>query len=215
MKKLVDIVREYQGKGHIVFYDVRPDGGIIITRIDGQEFKGKEGNKKLRALTGESLSQKQTEQRKQASKKATEERKGLTKVQYTQLKKLQKVWKENEQDGFIRRSTFEYHIKKGDIQRYIDSTLRYAQKLAGHPLVDHVVTAFEMEAGRLEYIIGWKEAAKMWETIAAKLKPLDGKISQTDMQTIINIKYDATKNMNNEEEVKSGAQKIIAILNKY
>ena len=64
MKKLRDLVSEYIARGHKVSIDIRPDGGIIVKKIDGVKYTGKERNKAIRQKMGVRLSEKQIEQRK-------------------------------------------------------------------------------------------------------------------------------------------------------
>ena len=56
------MVTELKSQGYEVTYRVRKDGGILITSIDGQRFKGAAGNVRARLLTGHTLSKRRTAQ---------------------------------------------------------------------------------------------------------------------------------------------------------
>ena len=210
MKKLIDIVDEYKVQGHIVFYEKRKDGGIRITRIDGLKFSGSKGNNFLRIITGNQLSQKQIEQRN----KPAEERKGLTKKMYSEFKKLQRLWKENNQSGEIRRTTLDYHIKKGDAEEYLATAMRYAMKLAQHALVFGEAESMEMSADKIEWIYQLPEQAEELRKLANRLRSLDGQISDEDVREMHEIRY-SSEYGNTESEIKQMNAEIEAILNKY
>ena len=210
MRKLITIVDEYKAQGHIVFYERRNDGGIRITRIDGLKFSGTKGNSFLRYITGNQLSQKQIEQRK----KPAEERKGLTKKMYSEFKKLQRLWKENNQSGEIRRTTLDYHIKKGDAEEYLATAMRYAMKLAQHALVFGEAESMEMSADKIEWIYQLPEQAEELRKLADRLRSLDGQISDEDVREMHELRY-SRQYGNTESEIKQMNAEIEAILNKY
>ena len=210
MKKLITIVDEYKAQGHIVFYERRNDGGIRITRIDGLKFSGTKGNSFLRYITGNQLSQSQIEQRK----KPAEERKGLTKKMYSEFKKVQRLWKENKQSGEIRRSTLDYHINKGDAEEYLETTKRYAMKLAQHALIYGEAESMKRNANKIEWIYQLPEQGEELRKLADKLRSLDGRISDEDVREMHEIRY-SSQYGNTEAEIKQMNAEIEAILNKY
>lgn len=59
---LIQVVNELKKQGYQVTYRVRKDGGILITSIDGQKFKGASGNKLARIYTGHTLSKRREQQ---------------------------------------------------------------------------------------------------------------------------------------------------------
>lgn len=62
MVNVRQMVTQLQSQGYKVTYRVRKDGGILITSIDGQKFKGASGNVRARILTGNVLSKRRTAQ---------------------------------------------------------------------------------------------------------------------------------------------------------
>lgn len=90
------LVQQAEAQGHEIRYVHRKDGGISITRIDGQQYQGRTGNAALRNLTGTQLSQKQIEQRLEAGRKAEElsaSYKPLPKAERDIIKNIRKVQK--------------------------------------------------------------------------------------------------------------------------
>lgn len=61
--KLITLVKELQSQGVNVKYRVRKDGGILVTEVEGLKFKSAEGNRFVRNLTGQQLSEAQIKQR--------------------------------------------------------------------------------------------------------------------------------------------------------
>lgn len=62
MANVRSLVSQLKTQGYEVTYRVRKDGGILITSIDGQKFKGASGNTRARLLTGNVLSKRRTAQ---------------------------------------------------------------------------------------------------------------------------------------------------------
>lgn len=90
------LVQQAEAQGHEIRYVHRKDGGISITRIDGQQYQGRKGNSALRNLTGAQLSQKQREQRLEAGRKAEElsaSYRPLPKAERDVIKNIRKVQK--------------------------------------------------------------------------------------------------------------------------
>ena len=65
-----DVVKELKSLGNDVEFVVRADGGIRITKINGQRFKGSKGNQIAREMTGQVLSERRAIQLKRAGKVA-------------------------------------------------------------------------------------------------------------------------------------------------
>lgn len=62
MTNVRQMVSQLKAQGYEVTYRNRKDGGILITSIDGQRFKGASGNVRARLLTGHTLSKRRTAQ---------------------------------------------------------------------------------------------------------------------------------------------------------
>lgn len=55
--RLLDIVQKLEREGYIITYRHRSDGGIIITSVNGEKFKGAKGNAFVRDIAGVKLSE--------------------------------------------------------------------------------------------------------------------------------------------------------------
>ena len=55
--RLLDIVERLEREGYIIKYRHRPDGGILITSVNGEKFKGAKGNTFVREIAGVKLSE--------------------------------------------------------------------------------------------------------------------------------------------------------------
>ena len=78
---LFELAKQARQMGYKVKLEARGDGGYNVSSINGISFKGREGNKQLRIITGASLSAKQTAQRTEAGKTALIRKMNLEKYQ--------------------------------------------------------------------------------------------------------------------------------------
>lgn len=60
--KLKTIIAALQGQGYSIEYRTRKDGGVLITKINGQKFRGAKGNAMARMLTNQPLTEKRRSQ---------------------------------------------------------------------------------------------------------------------------------------------------------
>ena len=63
-------IAQATAQGHNITYRIRKDGGLVITSIDNQKYKNKEGNKAIRTITGKQLTAKKQQQLQQAGRVA-------------------------------------------------------------------------------------------------------------------------------------------------
>jgi len=57
--RIKEVIKELESIGYNVSFYKRKDGGIRITRINGETFKGSSGNQKARSIVGTTLSEAQ------------------------------------------------------------------------------------------------------------------------------------------------------------
>ena len=57
--RIKDVIKELESIGYNVSFYKRKDGGIRITRINGETFRGSSGNQKARTIVGTTLSEAQ------------------------------------------------------------------------------------------------------------------------------------------------------------
>lgn len=120
--KMIDVVKMLRLQGHDVQYRKRSDGGILITKIDGQSFKLAQGNTLAREMVGVTLSVARKEQLKEIGKT-------LYETQYN------KVTKQTETITLTPAQR-----KKIPLSNDLKKLLRKAQRLQKKTKVDAKVT---------------------------------------------------------------------------
>lgn len=122
---LNSIVAQLRAKGHTIETRKRKDGGIVITKIDGQRYQNKQGNTAARNLAGKTLSEAQRLQRAKAGETAAisnmskteikkfrkEENLEIDKETAKEIVKTRKIVKANNK-GDVNRHTVSYNIRK-------------------------------------------------------------------------------------------------------
>ena len=138
-----ELVKALENKGYKVTFRIRKDGGILITSIDGNKFKGASGNKTARVLIGEKLS----ERRVMQLKKITQTRKRRVipptpQTLETYRKKVMRKWRKAGLRGSIAKSNLEAIIKdrgyKG-AREYLINMERRAEGYADYRTILHVL----------------------------------------------------------------------------
>lgn len=146
--KLITIVEKLKDNMDIK-YTVRKDGGIIITSINGQKFRNKEGNTRLRELTGQPLSAKVITQRVQANEakriiNTTLSKKGV-KQEYQQTKaRLKAIGKSK----YLKARSFKQRIEQKGLEGALDSLRNIERKAMGYAYDGNVLALID----RLESI---------------------------------------------------------------
>ena len=156
--KMIDVVKMLRLQGHNVQYRKRSDGGILITKIDGQSFKLAQGNTLAREIVGVTLSEARKEQLKEIGKTLYKKRYNpVTKQTETitlapaqrkkiplsnDLKKLirkaQRIQKKTKVDAKVTTSKVRYqltHYGEEEAKKKILERIRYLQ---GYAYVDNV-----------------------------------------------------------------------------
>lgn len=125
--KLINIVKQAQQNGLNVTYRMRPEGGVVVTSINGTKYQGKAGNMALRTYTGHQLSARQQAHVIKATKAHTKrlkviaqakkqnkpippkptrkkpKRPKLTKRERAKLREAQKAYREAKEKGKISK----------------------------------------------------------------------------------------------------------------
>lgn len=136
---ILDIIEMLKEEGHSVQYFHRKDGGYVITRIDGQSFRGKSGNVRARQMTGQVLSHARIIQlariRTPKGRFGAEKKEPLPEELLKEMKKVQRAWRKNHPDirGTISTSNVRYYYTnygKEKTLEALDKNMRYAQGLA-------------------------------------------------------------------------------------
>ena len=173
---LRQIATQLQKAGHQVTYRTRSDGGILITSIDGQRFKGAAGNILARKMTGQELSS----SRGMQLRKITYARR-YYKIKHkiiippeleVQRKAVARLWKKAGLKGSISKYNLRRIIEEKGIEyarTYFSELVRYTQDKATYSyiqgLIDRLTADIEnttnsYEKQVLEELVGLIESKK-------------------------------------------------------
>ena len=144
-----EMIEELRNRGYVVEARKRKDGGYIITKINGQTFKGAKGNTYARSVLGVELSQARMEQLSfnvnkyisGANKKAT-----LDQEMKKELRKVQRKWRKHKVKGQISASKVKRHIKESgreEALEYLRRQSRYGEGLAYEENVEYLAKYIE------------------------------------------------------------------------
>lgn len=161
-RQLVDML---VNQGHSVKFITRKDGGIRITSINGERFKGSSGNVRARALTGETLSTRRATQLEtiRSQKGQWGHRKvaeTLDKETIKRIQKLQRIFRKQgiKRTGIVTRRNYRYvlkHYGKEEAERRFLQAERYALGYAYEENVQTILDRITMDLDKNndEYII--------------------------------------------------------------
>lgn len=161
--KMIDVVKMLRLQGHDVQYRKRPDGGILITKLDGQSFKLAQGNTLAREIVGVTLSTARAEQLKE-----------IGKTLYEQVK--------NKETGKYETITLSpAKRKKIPLTSDLKKLLRKAQRLQKKTKVDAKITTSKV---RYQYMKYGEEVAK--EVVNERIKYFQGYAYSENVRALIN-----------------------------
>ena len=146
---LMEIVNQLLNTGNIVSYRVRSDGGIIITSINGQKYKGAEGNAQARRMVGATLSTARASQlaeiRPPKGVSPKKRKKAPIRKEILDLtRKVQRKWKQNvdPSKGKITRRKVRWtieHLGEEEALKRLRQAYRYALGLAYDSNIDSLL----------------------------------------------------------------------------
>lgn len=152
MQSLIEIIKDLRDMGYDVKSRKRPDGGYIITEINGEKYTGAQGNTRARTIVGASLSEAKAEQLSynvqkyiKGQKKATDQ---LDDEMIKELRKTQRAWnkarKQSGSDfGRITKRKLRYRLKtegKAEALMYLKRMRKHAEGLAYPENVMHLLS---------------------------------------------------------------------------
>ena len=194
--KFIEVVEKYISEGHSVTYRKRPDGGIIITSVDGMKFpRAGTGNKYLRQVTGINVSAKRMAQttynvgkfiklkagqHKASSLSDTEELKRLT-------RRVQRIWRKNQTTGegkvTIRKVRWlQQQYGTSVAKEYLLRRERYSLGYAYEENVNYWAEVISRMGSGTQYDSDFKE-------LAEKLRSKIDHVKEADLQKIHDIQY--------------------------
>lgn len=164
---LIDIIKELEKTGHSVSYTHRKDGGYVITKLDGQSYKGKTGNAIARMITGATLSHARAVQLKRIrtpkGRFGNIKRPSIPEDLKKELQRVQRNWRKTHPDieGTLSTRGLRYQIQKYGIEKArasLNKAWRYSE---GYAYIDNVNFLIE----RIRMINAWMESPELDELI--------------------------------------------------
>ena len=145
--KLISIVKSLQSQGVDIKYRIRKDGGILVTQVSGMRFTAAEGNRFVRNLSGQQLSEAQIKQR-QAIKPPKRISPSLRKkppvpedIKKT-IRKLQSVYRKDKKRGKPTIRNIRYVIEnmgEEEARRQLKMSEYYVRGIAYDENIDAII----------------------------------------------------------------------------
>lgn len=203
--KLISIVKELQKQGINIKYRVRKDGGILITEVSGMRFKAAEGNRFVRDLTNQKLSEAQSRQRekiKPPKRVAPSSRKKspIPDDVRKEIQRLQRLYRKDGKRGKPTISNYRYNV-----QEYGEAKAREMLKQSEYYLKDIAYTGNILSLiARLEVIATNVETAgedsspikNCADETKLYMKTNRDKFSNDKLDWLIALVYDLEKDWN-------------------
>ena len=195
-----DIINQLRQTGNDVSFYVRKDGGVRITKINGQSFSGSAGNVKARLLVGATLSE---ARRRQLSKIApTESMKGkgtynkrrrrkLTSATEKEIARLQRLRRERikrtgEDIGMVSKRNYRWvmeHYGKREADRLLKEAELYLRGIAYTENVNAFISRLTLDMKKLK-----QEEKDLIQKIIDKLETMKGVLKESVLQDIYDEK---------------------------
>lgn len=207
---ILDIIELLKEQGHSVSYYHRKDGGYVITRIDGQSYRGKTGNVLARALTGQTLSHARSVQLariKLPKGKRAKKQAPLPEKILKEMRKVQKAWRKTHPDisGTISTRGVRYQLEHhGEEQTLLslDKAYRYTQ---GYAYIDNVNWLVQ----RIENDLNKKPNSAM-ESIVNKIREKALEFKEEWISQVYEVVYEWEKGAIEGEECARRIEGIIS-----
>lgn len=186
-----NVIQTLQKAGYNVSFYKRKDGGIRITRINGQTFRGSSGNIEARKITGTKLSELQE---RALSKLVTPKGKGFYDKRRTQkldeetrkmIRKLQyRYRKEGKKEGKPTQRNYRYILKekgKAEADRLLRQSYRRIIGLAYTENVDALIARISSDLSKI------KEDKELVIDIINRLKDMREVLRESILGQIVDI----------------------------
>ena len=157
-----EIIKELQSEGYNVSFYERKDGGIRITRINGETFKGSKGNQRAREVVGATLSEARV---KALGKLKTPKGKGsynkrrkekISEETKKEIQRIQRMYrKAGKAEGKPTIRNYRYILKtKGrrEAERLLRQSERYILGIAYPENVDALLSRIKMDMNKLRKV---------------------------------------------------------------
>lgn len=199
LRKTVDVLRS---GGMDIQYRIRPDGGIVVTRIGNIKYSGRAGNTAVRQIAGTPLSESAMSQRSKIAKRGVFGRTvaPLPKLEpeiKKALRTAQRAFrKSGDKAGMPTTANVRFHQQRGETKEqifdYLNNTIRYAKGLAQ---IDYLY-AILAEAKRIRATSGIVELEKGIAYLEQTLKQEDPQATTEQARDAADYLYECVEYAN-------------------
>lgn len=185
-----DVINQLKRTGYDVSFYVRKDGGIRITRINGQTFRGSSGNIQARTMVGTSLSQRR---QRQLAKLTTPKGKGSynkrrkKKLDDETIKRIQRIQRQfrktKKEDGFPTRRNYRWvmeHKGKAEAERLLGQADLYSRGIAYESNIQHLMDRLELDMDKVD-----TSEQNLVQKVIDKLDSMKGILKETTLQELV------------------------------
>lgn len=214
-----NVINELKNRGYNVSFYVRKDGGIRITRINGQTFRGSSGNIQARTMVGTTLS---VRRQRQLAKLETPKGKGsynkrrreaLDEATIKRIQKIQRQFKKTKkEDGFPTRRNYRWvlkHLGREEAERLLGQADLYSRGIAYSENVQHLIDRLSLDADKLKA----KERALV-QNVIDKLESMKGTLRETTLQELVDEKGWIYQWEHGTIETQQMVEEVLKILNR-
>ena len=186
------LVEALQKGGNQVTYYIRKDGGILITSINGQKFKGATGNRVARFMVGETISERRAQQLSTITKRRKIKRRtpipttpdGLEKAR----KRVMRKWRKANLRGSISKRNLERMIADRGIEGAAKYLSEMERKTEGYAYISEIEGLI---ARITEDMKNLPESEKQWlQSIIDEINSRRDTFKQVWIQPIVDKLYD-------------------------
>ena len=191
-----EIIKVMKDVGYNVSFYVRKDGGIRITKIDGQRFTGSKGNVRAREITGERLSERRTKQLEKIAPTPSMKGKGtynkrrktkLDKDTEKEIARLQRKYRREGTKGQPTKRNYRWvmeHYGKKEADRLLKQADLYIRGLAYSENIDALIGRLASDKSKIK-----NESEKsLIDIIIKKLENMKGVLKETTLSEILEEK---------------------------
>ncbi len=186
------LVEALQKGGNQVTYYIRKDGGILITSINGQKFKGATGNRVARFMVGETISERRAQQLSTITKRRKIKRRtpipttpdGLEKTR----KRVMRKWRKANLRGSISKRNLERIIEDRGLKKAAEYLSEMERRTEGYAYISEIeglIARIEEDMKNLP------ESEKQWlQSIIDEINSRRDTFKQVWIQPIVDKLYE-------------------------
>lgn len=193
IRQIINVMKQV---GYDVSFYVRKDGGIRITKINGQRFTGSKGNVRAREITGEQLSEARSKQLKKIA--PTESMKGKGRYNKRRKRKLdadvekeiarlQRKYRKKKTQGQPTKRNYRWvleHYGKKEADRLLKQADLYIRGLAYSENIDALIARLQSDKDKVDS----PSDEMLVDKIIKKLESMKGTLKESTLSEILDDK---------------------------